>query len=150
MTLQQELLSYYKQNTEDFNNDIEALDDLTGYLGGERAIPMEDLDDYYQDISPLDLLRRAFFGYDEEDINSKQKAPFNPNRDYFYVNGYINLVSTDNLDYSDWLDEVTVDNIIDNSQNLMLSDGAQEIIDEYEDQDKENGQLAKDWKVGWY
>ena len=137
MTLQQELLSYYKQNTEDFNNDIEALDDLTGYLGGERAIPMEDLDDYYQDISPLDLLRRAFFGYDEEDINSKQKAPFNPNRDYFYVNGYINLVSTDNLDYSDWLDEVTVDNIIDNSQNLMLSDGAQEIIDEYEDQDKE-------------
>lgn len=140
MTLEQELLSYYKQNIEDFNNDIEALDDWTGYLGGERAIPMEELDDYYQDISPLDLLRRAFFGYDEECSNSKQKAPFNPNRDYFYVNGYINLVSTDNLDYSNWLDEVTVDNIIDNSQNLMLSDGAQDIIDEYEDQDKEQGQ----------
>lgn len=66
-----------------------------------------------------------------------EKAPFNPNRDYFRVNGYINLVSTDNLDYSDYLDEVTIDNIIDNSQNLMLSDGVQDIIDEYEDQDKE-------------
>lgn len=129
MTLQQELLSYYKQNIEDFNNDIEALDDWTGYLGGERAIPMEDLDDYYQDISPLDLLRRAFFGYDDDDSTPEEKAPFNPNRDYFHVNGYINLVSTDNLDYSDYLDEVTVDNIIDNSQNLMLSDGAQDIID---------------------
>lgn len=137
MTLKQELLSYYKENIEDFNNDIEALDDLTGCLGSERAIPMEELDDCYQDISPLDLLRRAFFGYDEEDSNSNQKEPFNPNRDYFRVNGYINLVSTDNLDYSDYLDEVTVDNIIDNSQNLMLSDGAQDIIDKYENQDEE-------------
>lgn len=135
MTLQQ-LLEYYKQNTEDFNNDIEALDDWTGYLGGERAIPMEQLDDYYQDISPLDLLRRAFFGYDADNSNSKQKAPFNPNRDYFYVDGYINLVSTDNPDYSDYLDEETVQEIIDNSQNLVLSDGAQDIVDEYEDQEE--------------
>lgn len=72
MTLQQELLSYYKQNIEDFNNDIEELDDWTRYLGSERAIPMEDLDEYYQDISPLDLLRRAFFGYDDDGESTVQ------------------------------------------------------------------------------
>lgn len=60
MTLVNELLEYYTKNTEDFNYDIEELDSWMGYLDGERVVPMEELDDYYQDIEPLEILRRAF------------------------------------------------------------------------------------------
>lgn len=137
MTLVNELLEYYTKNTEDFNYDIEELDSWMGYLDGERVVPMEELDDYYQDIEPLEILRRAFFGYDEAYANSEEKAPFNPNRDYFYLNGYGNLVSTDKHDYSDYLGEDVVNDIIANSPNLELSSGAQEIIDEYEEDEEE-------------
>ncbi len=137
MTLADKLLAYYKENTEDFVNDIEELDSWNGYLGDYRVIPMEDLDDFYQGTKPSEILRRAFFGYDDVYSTSKQKASFNPNRDYFYFNGYGNLVSTDERDYSDFLDENFVQDIIDNEPNLSLSKGAQEIIDNYETEDDE-------------
>lgn len=108
-----------------------------GYLGDERVVPMEELDEYYQGTEPLEVLRRSFFGYDDVYSASKQKAPFNPNRDYFYLNGYGNLVSTDERDYSDFLDEEFVEEIISNASNLELSNGAQKILDKYEDQEKE-------------
>lgn len=137
MTLVNELLAYYKENTEDFNSDIEELDSWAGYLDDERVVPMEELGEYYQGTDPLEVLRRAFFGYDDVNSTSDQKAPFNPNRDYFYLNGYGNLVSTNERDYRDYLDEEFVEDIISNSSNLALSDGAQEILDKYEDQDEE-------------
>lgn len=135
MTLQQELLNYYKGNTEAFNIDIEELDSWNGYLGDDKVIPMEELDDL--GVEPLEILRRAFFGYDEPYAKFENRSSFNPNREYFYFNGYGNLVSTDERDYSDYLDEDFVQVIIDNEPDLSLSDGAQEIIDKYEDQDEE-------------
>lgn len=137
MTLVNELLAYYKENIDDFNSDIEELDSWNGYLGDEKVIPMEELDDFYSEVDPSEILRSAFFGYDDVNSTSDQKSPFNPNRDYFYINGYGNLVSTDKYDYSDYLNEDFVNAIISNSPNLELSDGAQEILDKYEDQDEE-------------
>lgn len=145
MTLQQQLLSYYKENTEDFNKDIEELDDWNGYLCDDRVIPMEELlDDYYQDVDPLTLLRRAFYGYDEDDSTLEKKAPFNPNRNYFYVNGLGNLVSTDQQDYSKYLGEDFVEEIIKSASDLTLSPGTQEIIEDYEEEnDGENEMEVK-------
>lgn len=57
MTLKQQLLEYYKQNTEDFNKDIEELDDFNGYLCDDRMIPMEQFDDCYEGTFPLERLR---------------------------------------------------------------------------------------------
>ncbi|ACA63328.1 hypothetical protein [Lactobacillus phage c5] len=88
MTLVNELLAYYKENTEDFNSDIEELDSWAGYLGDERVVPMEELSDFYQGVDPLEVLRRAFFGYDDVNSTSEKREQFNPNRDYFYLNGY--------------------------------------------------------------
>lgn len=138
MTLVNELLAYYKENTEDFNSDIEELDSWNGCLVDDRVTPMEELDDFYQGVEPSEILRRAFFGYDEPYAKSEARSSFNPNRDYFYINGYGNLVSTDERDYSDYLvDEYFVQDIIDNEPNLSLSSGAQEIIDKYETEDDE-------------
>ena len=144
MTLKQELLAYYKENTEDFNKDIEELDDWNGYLCDDRCYPMENFSDYYEGVDPLEILRRAFFGYDDDDSTLEKKTQFNPNRDYFYLNGLGNLVSTDRQDYSDYLDEEFVEEIIENAQDLTLSDGAQDIIDDYEEEnDEENNMEIK-------
>lgn len=129
-TLAETLLNYYKENEDDFNHDVEEMDDWNGYLGFGRIEPMEELDVIYQNEEATEILRSAFFGHDE---NSIQSATFNPNRDYFYCDGYGNLVSTDFIDYSDYLDDDCVQQIIDNESHLCLSDGAQEIIDSYDE-----------------
>ena len=141
MTLQQKLLSYYKENTEDFNHDIEELDEFNGYLCDNRCYPMEELDDLYDGFDPLTLLRLAFYGYDDDGSTLEKKAQFNPNRDYFYINGLGNFVSTDKQDYSDYLDENLVEEIIENVQNLTLSDGTQDIIEDYEEENHEENNM---------
>lgn len=132
-TLAEILLNYYKENEEDFNHDIEELDSWSGCLGDDRIEPMYMLDELYQNTEITEILRRAFFGYDDAYAKSEQRATFNPNREYFYFNVYGNLVSTDELDYSCYLDVDYVQDIIDNECHLCLSDGAQEIINSYDE-----------------
>lgn len=135
-TLAEALFEYYQQNDDDFNHDIEELDSWNGCLDDRRLEPMETLDEIYQGKDVTEILRRAYYGHDDDSwhIEDGEKVydEFNPNREYFYFNGYGNLVSTDELDYSDYLDEYYVQDIIDNEGHLDLSDGAQEIIDNYD------------------
>lgn len=136
-TLAEKLLNYYQENDDDFNHDIEEMDSWSGCLGDCRIEPMYVLDEIYQSKQVTEVLRRAYFGYDDdswhEENGKRAYGEFNPNRDYFYFNGCGNLVSTDELDYSDYLDVDYVQDIIDNECHLYLSDGAQEIIDSYDE-----------------
>ena len=136
MTLVEKLMKYYRENTEDFNNDIEELNSWNGCLYDDQIYPMEQLNELFQGTEPLELLQRAFYGYDEPYKNGDPSRPFNPNRNYFYFNGYGNLVSINEKDYSDYLDIAFIQDIIDNRYNLSLSDGAEDIIDDYEDEDE--------------
>ena len=145
-TLAEALFEYYQQNEDDFNHDIEELDCWNGILGDERLTPMDELDELYQGKEVTEILRRAYFGHDDdtwhEENGERVYGEFNPNRDYFYFNAYGNLVSTDERDYTDYyLDLDHVQDIIDYEGHLDLSDGAQEIIDNYyaeADDDDEN------------
>lgn len=140
-TLAEELMNYYQQNEDDFNNDIEELDSWDGILGDNRLEPMEDLDELYHGQDVTEILNRAYFGHDDdswhEENGEKVYGPFCPNREYFYFNGYGNLVSTDFKNYSDFLNEDTIQDIIDHEGKLTLSDGAQDIIDNYEEEEEE-------------
>ena len=132
MELVEKLLAYYKENKGDFANDIEELDDWTGCLYDDKIYPMDDLNELFSNEKPDEIIRRAFYGYDEPRTKDEQREPFNPNREYFYFNGYGNLVSINQRDYTDYLDIAFIQDIIDNRYNLSLSIGAEEIIDEYE------------------
>ena len=134
MTLVDELMNYYRENMEDFANDIEQLDDWTGCLYDDKFHPMEELNEFFSNEKPDEIIRRAFYGYDEPYTKDEQREPFNPNRDYFYFNGYGNLVSINQRDYTDYLDNDFIQDIIDNRYNLSLSSGAEDIIDNYEDE----------------
>ena len=136
MELVEKLLAYYKENTEDFNNDIEQLDAWTGCLYDDRIYSMDELNEFFSNEKPDEIIRRAFYGYDEPYKNGDPSRPFNPNRDYFYFNGYGNLVSINEKDYSDYLDIDFIQEIINNSYNLSLSVGSQTLIDYYEDEDE--------------
>ena len=136
MELVKELMNYYKEHVEDFNNDIEVLNSWNDCLYDDQVFPMGDLNELCQGISTKEILRRAFYGYDEPTDKDGERLPFNPNRDYFYFNGYGNLVSTDKIDYSSYLNECFIQDIIDNRSHLLLTEGAQELIDNYEDENE--------------
>lgn len=137
------ILEYFRENEDVFNETIEELDSYNGYLGDDRYYPMEEMDDLFSGQSAEWILCRAFFGYDEETytINSdgtKEYGPFNPCRDYFSFNGYGNLVSADYKDYSAYLGNHFIDELIDNCGNLFLNDEVVELLDELENDDDEN------------
>lgn len=65
-TLEETLLNYYQENEDDFNHDIEELDSWNGILGDRRVEPMEELDEIYQSKEATEILRRAYFGHDDD------------------------------------------------------------------------------------
>ena len=141
-TLAETLLNYYKEHEDDFNHDIEELDSWNGILGDNRINDMEFLDELYQGKDVTEILRCAYFGHDDdnwhEENGEKVYGEFNPNRDYFYFNGYGNLVSTDYKDYSDYLDLDCVQDIVENYGHLDMSVWALEIIDNYDEDGDSN------------
>ena len=142
MTLVNELLAYYKRNGEDFADDIEELDGWNDCLYEDKIFSMDELDEVLQNINPSDILRMALFGHDESHGNLI-KSSFNLNRDYFHYNGFGNLVSTDERNYSEYLNDYFIQEIIDNKSHLSLSKGAQEIIDNYETEESNEEETEK-------
>lgn len=109
-----DIIQLFTANTELFNDCMEELDVYNGYLGDNRYYSMYELDEFYRDSDPLEILRRAYYGRDNDtwttDSNgNKTHGEFNPNREYFYYNGYGNLVSSDYKDYSAHLDHYAIE-----------------------------------------
>ena len=120
------LMEYFTVNEEDFNEAIESLDSWNGYLGDDRYYSMDELDEIYSGTEPTEILYRAFYGHDEDSYTTdsrgnKEYGQFNPNRNYFYFNGYGNLVSADYKDYSDKLDDYAIREMIDNRDEIDLA-----------------------------
>ena len=92
-------------------------------MGDDRYYEMEMLDEFYKGAEPLEILHRTFYGHDDEtwttdSSGNKIYGQFNPNRDYFYYNGYGNLISADYKDYSGHLDSYFVEEMLDNRQHM--------------------------------
>lgn len=128
------LMNLFESNEELFNQTIEELDGYNGYLGDNRYYEMYMLSEFYSGTDPIELLNRAFFGYDSESWHTdtsgnKIYGSFNPNRDYFSYNGYGNLVSSNYKDYSGYLDDYFIDAVIDNQDRLYLDDEVLKILE---------------------
>ena len=128
------LMELFENNEQLFNSTIEELDGYNGYLSDDRYYEMEALSEFYHGTDPIELLNRAYFGYDADNWHTdshgnREHAAFNPNREYFTFNGYGNLVSTNYKDYSAYLDNYFIDEIIDNYESLYLEPEVLEIIE---------------------
>lgn len=122
-----DIIQYFKENEEVFNDCIEELDSYNGYLGDDRYYSMDELDELYTGTEPSEILRRAFYGYDSETYTTdgsgnREYGQFNPNREYFTYNGYGNLVSADYKDYSAYLDEYAVEAMSENRNDIYSID----------------------------
>ena len=134
----EEIKDYMNDNPSEFEQIIEELDSIDGYLDYDRYYEMEYLNEIYSDTEPLEIINRAFYGYDEDSWKydsqgQKDYGQFNPNRDYFHFNGYGNLVSSDYKDYSSYLDEYFIQELIDNRDKLNLDFELEELLDEAEE-----------------
>lgn len=119
----EKIIAYFEENEELFNDCIEELDSYNGYLGDYRYYSMEDLNEFYNNCEPLELLQRVYFGRDDDTYTTdasgnKIYGEFNPNREYFYYNGYGNLVSSDYKDYSHLLDCYAIDAMNENREYI--------------------------------
>lgn len=139
-----DIIKHFKENEDIFNDCIEELDDYNCYLGDDRYYSMGDLNEVYYRVDPLEILARAFYGYDEETWNidgsgNKTYGPFNPNKNYFHFNGYGNLVSSDFKDYSDKLDEYAVKEMSENRNyidSIKNDDTLSNLFDELEKEEE--------------
>ena len=136
-----DIIEYFKNNEEIFNDCIEELDSYNGYLGDNRYYQMYDLNEFYKDTEPLEILYRTYYGRDDDtwttDSNGEKiYGEFNPNREYFYYNGYGNLVSADYKDYSFLIDEYAVNAMNENRRyidTIEENEELQKLFDELEE-----------------
>lgn len=141
-----DIIEYFKENEDVFSDCIEELDDYNGYLGDDRYYDMEELNEIYNGANSLEILFRAFYGYDAENWSTdsrgeKTYGPFNPNKDYFHYNGYGNLVSSNYKDYSDKLDEYAVEEMSENRNEIYSienDDTLASLFNELEEAEEEN------------
>ena len=118
-----DIIQFFKENKDIFSDCMEELDSYNGYLGDDRYCSMEELNDLYSGQEPQEILFRAFYGFDADSWHTDSSGnkiyeAFNPNRDYFYFNGYGNLVSSDYKYYSDKLDEYAVEKMSENRSDI--------------------------------
>lgn len=133
-TMQEQLKELFEQDEQLFNAAIEELDSYNGYLGDNRYYSMDELNDFYSGVEPLELLQRVYFGRDDDtwttdSSGNKTYGEFNPNREYFTYNGYGNLVSSDYKDYSCFLDDYFINSLIENQNHLYLDDEILNILE---------------------
>ena len=136
----QDIIEYLRENEDVLITAIEDLDCWNGYLDNGRYYDMDMLNEVYQGCEPIELLSRAYFGWDEDSWHmngsSKEYNAFNPNRAYFTYNGYGNLVSTDYKDYSAYLDMYLMDELCNNRSHIDVIDDDEtlsKLFDEFEE-----------------
>ena len=127
-----DIIEYFTNNEEIYNDCMEELDAYNGYLNDNRYYLMEELNEFYRDTEPLEILYRAYYGRDDDtwttDSNGdKTYGEFNPNREYFYYNGYGNLISSDYKDYSHLLDRYAVETMSENRSYIDSIDNDEKL-----------------------
>lgn len=108
---EKDLLTYFKENTEEFNETIESLDWWNGYLGDDRFYPMDELDELVGEKKPSEMLKLV------RDTN------FDIYDEYFSFSIW-GLESSNEKDYSDRLDLYFINELCDNFDEIKnnLSD----------------------------
>ena len=137
------IIAYFEENEDTFNECIEELDNYNGYLGDDRYYSMDELNELYSGVDPIEILQRAYFWRDNDTYQTdasgnKIYGEFNPNREYFTFNGYGNLVSSDYKDYSDKLDEYFVEALLENRSYIDAIEDDEELTELFDELENEN------------
>ena len=133
-----DIIEFFKENEDIFNDCMEELDAYNGYLNDDRYYSMDELDELHTGTEPSEILRRAYYGYDAETYTTdgsgnREYGQFNPNREYFTYNGYGNLVSADYKDYSAHLDNYAVEAMSENRNSIDTIEDNEELAELFDE-----------------
>lgn len=133
--IRQELKDLFEEDNALFNETIEELNSYNGYLNDDRYYPMEEIEELLSNYNVTDILYRVFYGYNQDEYTidgygMMHYCSFNPNCDYFRFNGYGNLVSAWDKDYSDYLDDYFIDSLLEDRSYLSLDTDVEALLDE--------------------
>lgn len=136
--IMEKIIAYFNNHEDTYNAAAEELDAYNGYLGDDRYYSMDELNELYNGTEPIEIIARAFYGYDEETWTTnkdgdKEYGPFNPNREYFRYNGYGNLVSADYKDYSGLLDHYIIESMLENRDYIDTIDNDPELSELFDE-----------------
>lgn len=106
----QEVINYLKENEELFNDLIEDLDDWMGYLGDERCWDMDTLDEL---VNSMKISEFA------ESIRGNH---FDVYDNYFRGDVWNGIESCAEKDYSHFLDECFIDEVLEYRDRLHIED----------------------------
>ena len=142
-----DIIAYFENYVDIFYDCLEELDAYNGYLGDSRYYFMDDLNELYQSVEPIELLQRAFFGRDDDTWTTDSRGykiygEFNPNREYFYYNGYGNLVSSNYKDYSAYLDHYAIEAMSKNRNYIDSIDNDEELTALFDELETATGEEA--------
>ena len=140
MTTTEKIIEFFKANEEIFNACIEDLDYYNGFLNDDRYYSMDELNELYYGQDPIEILYRAYYGRDDDTWHydshgEKIYGEFNPNREYFYFNGYGNLISSNYKDYSAHLDEYLINELSENRYYIDSIDSDDELSALFDEMD---------------
>lgn len=138
----EKIIEYFEENEEIFNTCIEELDSYNDYLGDDRYYSMDELNEHFSGQDPVDILYRAFYGHDDDNWTTDEHGlrvyrEFNPNREYFYYNGYGNLVSSNYRDYSNKLGYYFVEDLAENRQHIYTIEDNEELSELFDTMEEE-------------
>lgn len=131
--IREEIENYLSENTDKALSLFNQMVSEDGTGQDDEVYSMNDFDEICGHWSGLDLINRAFYGGDDdtEDANGI-RGDFNPNRSYFYFDGYGNLVSTDYPDnHLYYIDEI-IDHVANNRDYYWIDSELEELFDELE------------------
>ena len=137
------IIAYFEENNDIFTACIEELDSYNGYLNDDRYYSMDEINELFSGADPMEILQRAYFGRDDDTwatdaSGDKTYGEFNPNREYFYFNGYGNLVSSDFKDYTGHLDRYAIEDMIENRIYIDSIDDDSDLTALFDELEKEN------------
>ncbi|MDD6560913.1 MAG: hypothetical protein PUF17_08080 [Lactimicrobium massiliense] len=121
----EKLMQFYKENPSKYVHDLEMFYDSDSPSILPLRFPMSKIDEAFDEWPPSEIFKLVSCAHDDEGDT------FNLNRKYFYFDDTLNLVSTDNVSCSDYLNAHAVSEIINNVSHDHLCEEAQAIIDKW-------------------
>ena len=121
------LMELFEDDEDLFADVVENLDDLTDFLDDDRYRPMDEICEDINRLTPMEAFNLALDGCDEDG------GKFDIMADYFRMDYYGSIHSASYRDYTDYLYEWVMEDIIDHSESLDLPSEITDIIDEIDE-----------------
>ena len=123
-------IEYFEENEDEYIVTIEDLDSYTDYLDGHRYYEMSQLNERFDGCGATEIIDAVERYFDLDD-------------DYFYEDSYGILYSTNEIDYSNWLDKYFIEALYDDGNRVDLPHYIEKLFDAYEngkdlDEDEED------------